>query len=110
MAAALPLMFETCCQNFNSINNLQQYLSSFVAEPGFTVEATSKRSVVLPKQSRICLLCLHNSIGDEKHYLFHCTNDDLLDLRIKFIKQFFEDNNTTNVGPSSMKDVMIKLL
>ena len=51
---------------------------------------------------------MNNSVGVEKHYLFRSTN--LLDLRIKFIKEFFKENKITDVGSSSMRDVMLKLL
>ena len=31
-------------------------------------------------------------IGDEKHYIFHCTNDKLVAIRKDFAKELYESN------------------
>ena len=38
----------------------------------------------------MCLLCLGNLIGNEKHYIFHCTNDKLVEIRKDFVKEVYE--------------------
>ena len=38
------------------------------------------------------LLCLSNLIGDEKHYIFYCTMDKLVDIRKDFVKGLHESN------------------
>ena len=35
-------------------------------------------------------LCLSNDIGDEKHYIFHCTNPKLAEIRKTFIPEIYE--------------------
>ena len=40
----------------------------------------------------MCLLCLGNLIGNEKHYIFHCTNDKLVEIRKDFVKELYESN------------------
>ena len=37
-------------------------------------------------------LCLGNLIGDAKHYIFHCTIDNLFDIRKDFVKELDESN------------------
>ena len=39
-----------------------------------------------------CPLCLGNLIGDEKHYIFYCTMDKLVDIRKDFVKELHESN------------------
>ena len=50
----------------------------------FPVEKGKWQSI--PRDQRLCLLCLDNLIGDEKHYIFHCTNDKLVDTRKDFVR------------------------
>ena len=45
-----------------------------------------------PRDQRVCLLCLGNLIGNEKHYIFHCTNDKLVEIRKDFVKELYESN------------------
>ena len=40
----------------------------------------------------LCPLCPGNLIGDEKHYIFHCTIDKLVDKRKDFVKELHESN------------------
>ena len=38
----------------------------------------------------MCPLCFSNDIGDEKHYMFHCTNPKLVEIRKTFITEIYE--------------------
>ena len=38
----------------------------------------------------MCPLCFSNDIGDEKHYIFHCTNPKLVEIRKTFIPEIYE--------------------
>ena len=55
-----------------------------ISAHNFPIESGKWKAI--PKQNRICPSCMNNSIGDERHYLFHCTNGDLVDIRINFMK------------------------
>ena len=46
----------------------------------------------IPRDQRLCPLCLGNLVGDEKHYIFHCTIDKLADTRKDFVKELHESN------------------
>ena len=46
----------------------------------------------IPRDQRVCLLCLGNLIGNDKHYIFHCTNDKLVEIRKDFVKELYESN------------------
>ena len=35
---------------------------------------------------------LGNLIGDEKHYIFYCTNDKLVEIRKDFVKELYNSN------------------
>ena len=39
---------------------------------------------------RICPLCIGNDLGDEKHYIFHCTNINLVEVREKFLDEIYK--------------------
>ena len=39
------------------------------------------------RNKRICPLCVGNVLGDEKHYIFHCTNINLVEIREKFLDE-----------------------
>ena len=54
----------------------------------FRIENGRWRSI--PRDQRLCPLCLGNLIGDEKHYIFHCTLDKLVDTRKDFVKESHE--------------------
>ena len=41
---------------------------------------------------RLRPLCLGNLIGDEKHYIFHCTIGKLGDIKKDFVKELHESN------------------
>ena len=43
-------------------------------------------------ETKDCPLCLGNLTGDEKHYIFHCTIDKLVDIRKDFVKELHENN------------------
>ena len=36
-------------------------------------------------------MCLGKLIGDQNHCIFHCTNDKLVDIRIGFVKELYEN-------------------
>ena len=42
----------------------------------------------IPKENRICHLC-NEGVGNEYHYLFVCTHPQILELRQKFIPQYY---------------------
>ena len=56
----------------------------------FPIEKGRWRSI--PRDQGLCPLCLSNMIGVEKHYIFHCTIDKLVDARKDFVKDFHESN------------------
>ena len=43
-----------------------------------------------PREKRMCPLCFSNDIGDEKHYIFQCTNPKLVEIRKTFIPEIYE--------------------
>ena len=79
-----------------------------ISAHNFPIE--SGRWKAIPKQNRICPLCMNNSIRDERHYLFHCTNGDLVDIRINFMKEFYKRNEIIDSGPLDTNNTIIKLL
>ena len=44
------------------------------------------------RDQRVCPLRLGNLIGDEKHYIFHCANGKLVEIRKYFVKELYESN------------------
>ena len=56
----------------------------------FPIEKGIWRSI--PGDQRICRFLGGNLIGDEKHYIFHCTTDKLVDIRKDFVKDLHESN------------------
>ena len=42
------------------------------------------------RNKRICPLCIGNDLGDEKHYIFHCTNINLVEVREKFLDEIYK--------------------
>ena len=61
-----------------------------ISAHNFPVEEGRWRSI--PRDQRICPLCLGSLIVDEKHYIFHCTIDKLIDIRKDFEKDLHESN------------------
>ena len=47
------------------------------------------RWVGVPRDQRVCHLCTDNSVGDEYHYLFRCTNDQVCTIRNKYIPAYY---------------------
>ena len=43
-----------------------------------------------PREKRMYPLCFSNDIGDEKHYIFHCTNPKLVEMRKTFIPEIHQ--------------------
>ena len=56
----------------------------------FPIEKGRWRSI--PRDQRMCPLCLGNLIGDEKHYISHCTIDKLVGIRKDLVKELHESN------------------
>ena len=56
----------------------------------FPIEKGRWRSV--PRDQRLCPLCLGNLIGDEKHYIFHCTIHKLVGIRKYVVKELHKSN------------------
>ena len=48
------------------------------------------RWMSLHRNKRICPLCIGNVLGDEKHYIFHCTNINLVEIREKFLDEIYK--------------------
>ena len=42
------------------------------------------------REKRMCHLYFSNDIGDEKHYIFHCTNPKLVEIRKTFTPEIYE--------------------
>ena len=42
------------------------------------------------RNKRICPLIIGNDFGDEKHYIFHCTNINLVELREIFLDEIYK--------------------
>ena len=42
------------------------------------------------RNKRICPLCIGNDLGDEKYYIFHCTNVNLVEIREKFLDEIYK--------------------
>ena len=52
-----------------------------------------------PREKRMCPLCFSNDTGDEKHYIFYCTNPKLVEIRKTFTPEIYEtfpDVNSIN--------------
>ena len=50
----------------------------------FPIETGRWKSI--EKDKRICTICTGNQLGDEKHYIFHCTHIELVKARMNFSK------------------------
>ena len=59
----------------------------------------------IPRDQRLCPLCLGNLIGDEKHYIFHCTMDKLVDIRKDFVKELHESNLQSCFNDAAFSEV-----
>ena len=42
------------------------------------------------RNKRICPLCIGNDLGGEKHYIFYCTDIDLVEIREKFPDEIYK--------------------
>ena len=45
-----------------------------------------------PKDERYCHLCVSGSIGNEYHYLFECTHQEIKNFRTRYIPNYFTEN------------------
>ena len=43
-----------------------------------------------PREKRVCPLCFSNDVGDEKYYIFRCTNPKLVEIRKTFVPEIYE--------------------
>ena len=84
------------CRLFSpSVGRGSSVLSTFVAKFRIlanTFPVEKGRLGPIPRDQRVCVLCLGNLIGNEKHYIFHCTNDKLVEIRKDFVKELYESN------------------
>ena len=58
-----------------------------------------------PREKRMCPLCFSNDIGDEKHYISHCTNPKLVEIRKTFTPEIYE-TFTPYPDVNSINDVL----
>ena len=56
----------------------------------FPIKKGERRSI--PRDQRMCPLCLDNLIGDEKHYISHCTIDKSVEISKNLVKELHESN------------------
>ena len=60
----------------------------------------------IPSSKRYCPLCVGNHIGDEKHYILHCTNINFIEPRKNFLTKLYRINTNNSLINSSPKDVI----
>ena len=49
----------------------------------------------IPREERLCKLCILNEIGDEFHYLFNCTDQVILHSRRKYMSRYYFERPST---------------
>ena len=59
----------------------------------------------IEKDKRICTICIGNQLGDEKHYIFHCTHIEPVKARMNFGKLA-----SINISRSSLTMIMNNIL
>lgn len=47
----------------------------------------------IDRSSRTCKLCNQSSVADEYHYLFECTDQELINIRKKYVKPYYYNNH-----------------
>ena len=65
-----------CCKYRSVITKFRISAHTFPVESG--------RWDKTPREKRVCHLCFSNDIGNEKHYIFHCTNPKLVEIQKTF--------------------------
>ena len=45
------------------------------------------------KAHRMCTKCSENLIGDEFHYLFICSHPEIVNLRVRYIRNYYLRNS-----------------
>uniref|UniRef100_A0A0N7ZBB2 Reverse transcriptase domain-containing protein n=1 Tax=Scylla olivacea TaxID=85551 RepID=A0A0N7ZBB2_SCYOL len=50
----------------------------------------------IDREERLCTLCRCNVVGDEYHILLSCPNDNIVELRNKYIPNYYRNNPTVN--------------
>ena len=74
---------------FNKYYNYRSAITKFrISAHTFPVE--SGKWDKTPREERMCPLCFSNDIDDEKHYIFHCTNPKLVEIRKTFTPEIHE--------------------
>jgi hypothetical protein len=79
--------------NISKHNNIIQYVN---------IENMVDREGIYFREDRICQKCSLSLIGDEFHYLFVCNCHDILELRNKYIPNYF----TTNASLEKMSRML----
>ena len=83
------------CSSIKDDFKEEQYISDvkyYKYRSAITFPVEKGRWQSIPREQRLCPLCLGNLIGDEKHYILYCTMDRLVDIRKDFVKELHESN------------------
>ncbi len=48
-----------------------------------------RRSLGIPRDERICTVCDSGEVGDEFHYLFNCSNENVKRNRTKYVDKYY---------------------
>lgn len=64
----------------------------------------------IPRQNRLCTLCNMNEIGDEFHYLFNCSEIELVNARKKFMPKYYYTYPNTYKFKELFKTKKVRLL
>ena len=71
----------------------------------YTFPIEKGRLSFISSSKRYCPLCVGNHIGDEKHYILHCTNINFIEPRKSFLTKLYRINTNNSLINSSPKDV-----
>ena len=69
------------------ISRLTVPFCQLITFPAHSLPIERGRWMSVHRNKRICPLCIGNDLGDEKHYIFHCTNINLVEIREKFLDE-----------------------
>ena len=73
-----------------STTNIDQQLPNSESRLIRTFPVENGRWDKTPLEKRMCPLCFSNDIGDERHYIFHCTNPKLVEVRKTLTPEIYE--------------------
>jgi hypothetical protein len=62
------------------------------------------------KEHRMCTKCSKNLIGDEFHYLFICSHPEIVNLRVRYIPNYYLRNSNAGTMAGMLSLCHIKLL